>query len=285
MSRDFELKSDGDEAVELHRAGGGLLMRYVYRPTTPAAESPRPYAHPVNTLAGELLTNFRPNDHPWHHGLSFTIGCLGEFNFWGGGSYRPEGGYRCRNDYGVQRHVAWVEQNAGRLVHTLEWRVAATGALLLTEKRTLTFARESAQSWSLRWAAALQNVSGGPLPLGNYHSSHGLVGSHYTGLQFRGTRDLLDEHGDATVGIFADGGLTGEKSVHGTSGPWMEWRAQKDTSLRRVTVRFANHGAPVHWFLRRNNPLAALAFQYDRDLSLAPGATLEIDHTLTFSDL
>jgi hypothetical protein len=36
--------------------------------------------------------------------------------------------------------------------------------------------------------------------------------------------------------------------------------------------------------VRRNNPLAALPFQYERDLILAPGATLSIDHTLTFAD-
>ena len=31
-------------------------------------------------------------------------------------------------------------------------------------------------------------------------------------------------------------------------------------------------------------PLAALPFQYERELTLAPGATLAVDHTLTFAD-
>jgi hypothetical protein len=284
MSAELELRTDGDRAVEIHRAGGGLLLRYVYLPDTAADESPRPYAHPVNTLAGELLTNFRPNDHRWHHGLNFTINCLGAHNFWGGGTYRRADGYQMRGDHGSQHHVAWLERSAGRLAHTLDWCVNATGERLLHEERVLAFAVVSPQAWTLRWTATLRNVTGRPLPLGQYHSREGLAGSHYTGLQFRGARDLLDDHLDDTINLFAEGGLVGEKAVHGAPARWMEWRGQKDTSLRRVTIRFENHPGPLHWFVRRHNPLAALPFQYAQDLVLAPGATLAVDHTLTFTD-
>ncbi|HRG57124.1 MAG TPA: PmoA family protein, partial [Lacunisphaera sp.] len=158
------------------------------------------------------------------------------------------------------------------------------GERLLQEQRRLSFAVSSPSAWSLRWTAALTNVSGRTLELGQYHSTHGLAGSHYGGLQFRGARDLLDDHYDDSIGIFAEGGLSGEAAVHGAPARWMEWRGQKDTSLRRVTVRFATHPGPCHSFVRRNNPLAALPFQYDRDLSLPPGGVLNIDHTLTFTD-
>lgn len=284
MSAPLELRADGDRAVEIHRAGGGLLLRYVFRPETAPDESPRPYAHPVNTLAGELLTNFRPNDHRWHHGLNFTINCLSGHNFWGGGTYRQADGYQMRGDHGSQRHVAWSERSAHRLAHTLEWCVNATGERLLEEQRALAFAVVSPQVWTLRWTATLRNVAARPLSLGQYHSTEGLTGSHYTGLQFRGARDLLDDHLDDTINVFAEGWLVGEKAVHGAAAHWMEWRGQKDTSLRRVAIRFENHNGPLHWFVRRHNPLAALPFQYERDLLLAPGATLELDHTLTFSD-
>jgi len=283
MSADFELVAVDDRAVEIHRTGGGLLLRYVFRPGTSADESPRPYAHPVNTLAGELLTNFRPNDHRWHHGLSFTINCLSGHNFWGGVSYRKDEGYKWRGDHGTQQHVAWLEKSASRLVHTLDWRTAA-GELLLQEERALTFDLISPKSWMLRWSAVFENVSGRTLQLGNYHSSQGLVGSHYSGLQFRGARDLLDEHGDAAIGIFAEGGLVGETAVHGAAAHWMEWRGQKDTSQRKVMIRFHNNLGPLHWFVRRNNPLAALPFQHDRDLVLPAGGSVTIDHNLTFSD-
>jgi len=284
MSTPCELLSVSEKAVDVG-CEGRLLFRYVFRPETPDDESPRPYVHPVCTLAGAELTTFRPNDHRWHHALSFTLTSVSGVNFWGGGSYRREDGYQWRTDHGEQRHLAWEECSAARLAHTLEWRAVGDGAVLLREERELIPQCESATSWSLRWRARLTNVSGRDLALGNYHSTHGLAGSHYTGLQFRGARDLLDEHGDKEIGLRAEGDREGEAAVHGAAGTWLEWRGQKDTTLQRVALRFANHTGPMHWFVRRHHPLAALPPQFDRDLTLPSGDLLVVDHTLTFSDL
>ena len=280
--KDLRLTCVGDEALELHAAGGGLLLRYVFRPEVPPTDAPRPYAHPVCSLAGEVLTNFRPNDHSWHHGLSFTIDSLSGWNFWGGGTYRRGEGYRIRGDHGEQRHVEWLSRTPDLIAHRLDW--VAGGETLLQEERALRPRIESDRAWSLRWQATLRNVSGRALVCANYHSGEGLVGSHYTGLQFRGARDLLDDHGDASIGIFAEGDLAGERAVHGAPARWMEWRGQKDTTLRKVAIRFANEEGPLHWFVRRNNPLAAFPFHYDRNLELPAGAALALDHTLTFTD-
>lgn len=284
MKTELALALEGDHAVNVCHGDGALLLRYVYRPDTPLDEAPRPYAHPVCTPAGAVLTNFRPNDHRWHHGLSFTITCLGAHNFWGGPSYRRGEGYQWRRDQGSQHHVAWQELGADRLVHTLEWRGGFGGPVLLREQRALSFVLQPPHAWSLRWTATLENVSGQQLSLGQYRSREGLAGSHYTGLQFRGARDLLDDHGDAAVGIWNDAGVSGETAVHGAAGDWMEWRGQKDGSQQRVVLRFANNAGPLHWFVRGAQPLAALPFHYDGDHLLAPGAHLTIDHTLTFAD-
>lgn len=284
MSPLLEIIRADDHTIEIGCAGQSLFS-YVFRPETPGDESPRPYVHPVRTLSGAELTNFRPNDHRWHHALSFTLTSVSGVNFWGGGSYRREDGYQLRGDHGEQRHVSWTERMAKRLAHTLEWKSLQEGRVLLREQRELIPVHLNAKAWSLRWRAVLTNVSGGALALGNYASSQGLTGSHYTGLQFRGARDLLDEHGDATIGLSAEGGLEGEKAIHGASGTWMEWRGQKDTTLQRVAVRFENHTGAVAWFVRRHHPLAALPPQFDRDRMLGPQESLTVDHTLTFSDL
>ena len=275
------LVSDSTSVELLH--GDVQLMRYVFRPETLADESPRPYAHPVRSLAGEVLTNFRPNDHRWHHGLSFTINSVSGHNFWGGGTYRKADGYQMRADHGVQLHTEWRELGPHRIAHSLDWRAGTAGEILLREERAIQFEIRP-PAWSLRWTASLTNVTSRVLELGQYHSNQGLAGSHYTGLQFRGARDLLDDHRDASIGIACEGGLEGEAAVHGAAGRWMEWRCQKDTTQRRVTIRFENHTGPVHWFVRRNNPLAAIPFQYDRDFQLAPGATLAIDCSITLTD-
>jgi hypothetical protein len=54
----------------------------------------RPHFHPVATPSGAVLTRDSPDDHPWHHGLWFTIKYVNEENFW---EEQPP--------YGVLRHV------------------------------------------------------------------------------------------------------------------------------------------------------------------------------------
>lgn len=278
----LSLQHETGRHVDLLAPGGRLLLRYVYNPDTPDNESRRPYAHPVCSTAGDVLTNFRPNDHPWHHALSMTLTSVDGVNFWGGPSYRAEDGYQWREPHGQQVHRSWEALAPGRLVERLDWRDGASGRTLLEERRTLEAALDGG-AWSLRWTSELTNVAGWELALGNYHSTGGLKGSHYTGLQFRGARELLDEHGDATLGITAEGGLRGEAAVHGVRGRWMEWSCQHDGSLRRTRIRFDAVGELLPWFVRQKNPLAAFAFHDGRSQALAMGATLRLEHLLTFT--
>ncbi len=283
MSAELKLEHEGAGAVRVLRADGGLLWRYAFAPGTPANEAPRPYAHPVCSLAGDVLTNFRPNDHPWHHGLSLTIASVGGVNFWGGPSHRAADGYQWRDDHGGQIHRAWKHCTAERMEHAVDWCEPRSGRELLHERRTLVTA-VGAGEWSLRWTSELFNASGHDQALDHYESRGGLAGSHYTGLQFRGARDLLDEHGDTGIGITAGGGRRGEAAVHGADAAWMEWSCQHDGTLRRTRIRFENLTGPIPWFVRASNPLAA--FSFHRATRVLPaGATLRLDHRLTFSNL
>ena len=280
MSAPLQLRHEPHRHVDIAHGDGALLWRYVYAPGTPTNEAPRPFAHPVRSLAGDVLTNFRPNDHPWHHALSLTIASVDGVNFWGGPTYRAADGYQWRDDHGAQVHRAWHALTPERLEETLDWCDAKSGRVLLHERRVLqtTIATDA---WSLRWTSELLNVTGHDLALGNYHSLGGLTGSHYTGLQFRGARELLDEHGDATIGMRADSGFVGETAVHGAVAQWMEWSCQHDGSLRRTRIRFENLGGPIPWFVRAKNPLAAFAFHREQPHNLSAGGTLRLDHLLT----
>ena len=283
MSAALRLEPDGAGALRVQRADGGLLWRYVFAPGTPANESPRPYAHPVCSPAGEVLTNFRPNDHPWHHGLSLTLTRVGETNFWGGPSYRAADGYQWRDDHGVQIHRAWHVCTAERLEEAVDWCEPRSGRELLHERRTLVTTAGEAE-WALRWTSELFNASGHDQALDHYESLGGLAGSHYTGLQFRGARDLLDEHGDGRIGITGDGGRAGEAAVHGAEAEAVEWHCQHDGTLRRTRIRLENLTGAIPWFVRAKNPVAA--FSFHRGTRVLPaGATLRLDHRLTFTTL
>jgi hypothetical protein len=283
----LRLQHETGRAVTLF-VGDGLLCRYVYVPEVEAKESPKPYFHPVNSLAGDTLTNFRPNDHPWHHALSFTLNNVSGANFWGGPTCLREDGYKWRDDHGFQQHIAWGKlETAGDtavLAHSLEWR-RLTETIFREERSLEITVNASAHAWSLRWRSRLTNVSGRGLSLGNPHSHGGLAGSHYAGLQFRGARELLDDHLDPTIKVVAEGGLEGVPAVHGAAARWMEWHGQLDETLHRVIIRFENNPGPLHWFVRRNYPLAAFPTQFDQNLEVPVGGTLDFDHTLTFTSV
>ncbi|HTO05018.1 MAG TPA: PmoA family protein [Opitutus sp.] len=281
----IQIQHKTDRFVDLF-VEGRLLFRYVYVSEAPEKESPRPYFHPLNSLAGDTLTNFRPNDHPWHHGLSLTLNTVSDVNFWGGPTYVRDQGYQWLANHGAQHHVAWRELEAtgskATMVHALEWRNA--GGIYFREVRSISIDVDAkAQAWSLRWHSELSNVSGRSLSLGNPHSNGGLVGSHYSGLQFRGARELLDDHLDPTIKVVAEGDLEGAAAVHGANARWMEWHGQMDTTLHRVIVRFENRAGPLHWFLRRKDPLMAMPVQFDQNLEIAAGDRINFDHQLTFT--
>lgn len=283
MSAALQLRHVPHRHVEILTTGGQLLWRYVYGPTTPANEATRPYAHPVCSLAGDVLTNFRPNDHPWHHGLSLTLSSVEGVNFWGGPTYGAADGYQWRDNHGAQIHRAWTALTAEQLEETLDWCEAKSGRVLFHERRVLTTTL-AAGAWTLGWSSELLNVAGHDLVLGNYHAVGGLDGSHYTGLQFRGARELLDEHGDAAIGVTSDGGRMGEAAVHGTTAPGMEWNCQHDGSLRRTRVRFENRGDPIPWFVRPKLPLAAFSFHREKTHTVTAGGSLRLQHRLTFTN-
>src|SRR6185503_13810634 len=121
MNASLQLRHEPHRFVEIATAGGQPLWRYVYLSGAPANEAPRPYAHPIWSPAGDVLTNFRPNDHPWHHGLSLTITSVDGVNFWGGPTHQAADGYQWRHDHGTQVHRAWPSLAPERLEESLDW--------------------------------------------------------------------------------------------------------------------------------------------------------------------
>lgn len=95
-----------DHFIEVQR-GGKALLRYVYKPDTAPEETPKPYLHPVRTLAGNVVTIFRPHDHLWHKGIAMTWAHLSGQNFWGGKSYVHGQGYVQLPTNGRIEHRVW----------------------------------------------------------------------------------------------------------------------------------------------------------------------------------
>jgi hypothetical protein len=224
----------------------------VTHPWDPQLESPRPYVHPLRTLAGQVVTLYRPHDHIWHKGLGFGLPNVGEENFFGGHTYMRGHGYRQLDNDGSIQHRGFdamaATADAVTIAHRLDW-VTAAGATVIAERRSIgVTVPDGAPAWVLTWSTALTNVSGAPLPIGS-PATEGREGAGYAGLFWRGPRSW-------TGGTVLVPGRSGEDDLNGVHGPWMAFTGRHDEGGDASTIVFVdaedNFHHPTPWFVRSN---------------------------------
>jgi hypothetical protein len=219
------------------RAGSADLADYVYRSAVPQLESPRPYLHPLATLSGVVTTGFRPDDHPWHAGLSWALPVVGHENFWGGPSFRGTGYTQLPNN-GTQRHVGFESSEPGEIREEIHWMTQA-GAAVFEESRRIS-ARAAADHWTLVFDSELRNVSGSAVDLGS-PSTEGRPNAGYGGLFWRGAEAMLNGT------VFTAAGETDESAM-GSTADWMAYSTPDATVV--MVDDAANPRHPTPWFVR-----------------------------------
>jgi hypothetical protein len=260
------------------------LFRYVYRPGDPQLESPRPYFHPVRTLAGDLVTLYRPHDHVWHKGLALSLPNVGTENFWGGPTFRQGRYVTVRND-GAMRHEAFdacaARDGAVRLRERLSW-VTESGQAPVAEHRAIAATAWPADSaWLLAFETTLVNVSGAEILIGS-PTTEGRPNAGYGGLFWRGPRSFTG----GTV-VTPDG--TGGDELMGTRGPWLAFTGRHDGHGGAATLVFrdapANFSYPSQWFVR-STPYACLcpAPFFGTAYPFAAGASLTLRYDIAIAD-
>lgn len=113
--------------------------RWVDLATFVMAAKQRPYLHPVRDASGSVvLTEDRPADHPWQHGIFTGFHQVNGFNYW-------------KEDQGQQRFVRLLDLQ--EKADQVSWRalvelVAPNGTVVLEEEDTITIhAPESADAY------------------------------------------------------------------------------------------------------------------------------------------
>ncbi|WP_457493042.1 DUF6807 domain-containing protein [Streptomyces sp. P5_D11] len=291
----------GDRITVTDTRGGIDLLSYVYRPES-AWEAPKPYLHPLRTPAGNVVTDYRPNDHRWHKGLQMTASHLSGQNLWGGNTYIHGQGYQALPErVGSMAHLGFDEVEAAGgsavIAERLSWR-HHDGTHWADEQRRIElhdveYADEhgdgstgTAGSWTLTWFSAITNRRTMPLHFGS-PTTHGREAAGYTGLFWRGPRAF---RGGQVLGHEGSG-----PELMGTSAPWLAYSGEHDGVDGHATLIFQHApendhsgegGAhPAHWFVR-NEPFAAVApsFAFYDELELAPGDTLTRRYRVTAAD-
>ena len=265
--------------LDLHY-GDSQLFRYIYQPQTDQRESQKPYFHPLNTLDGNTVTNFRPYDHVWHHGLSMTMAVLSDQNFWGGPSYVHEKGYVQLPNNGRQAHQSWeslrCDDEEISFKEHLNW-ITLNGERWLTETRTISVSELNVDAgyWALDFGIALKNVAGEALVFGS-PTTEGRPLAGYGGLFWRGPRSFLKGQ------VLAGKNLSGPE-VMGQAAPWLAFTGWHDGVYQQSTLLFidrpGNPRYPNKWFIR-NEPYAcaSFAFSFDEELVLEAAGSLSFSY-------
>jgi hypothetical protein len=237
------------------RVGDVEVARYVTDPGLDIRLAPRPYLHPVRTLAGTVVTDELCHDHPWHLGASVTFADVNGVNLWGGRTYVRDEGYVWLEDHGRIRHAGWMASHAG-FAERLEW-CDGKGAQLATERRAVR-AVPAARGWQLSFSYALTAPDTLPLVLGSPATNGRTGGAGYGGFFWRASA------GEAVAFTYSG------DDPHGSAEPWVAL-----TVRDAYTLVFRGLAGPDRWFVRTgeyNGVCAAPAF--DRPVVVPRAGTL-----------
>ncbi len=267
--------TDEGGSISARTADGLELFRYVHDDTDAPAESPRPYLHPVRTLAGDVVTIYRPVDHLWHRGFSTALPNVGPDNFWGGPTYLREQGYVQLPNNGATVHErfarapgpvedAGVEPAAG-FDEELSW-ITQDGRRIVTEDRALRARVLDPSTWTFSWAARWASVADAPIVFGS-PTTQGRPVAGYGGFFWRGPREFVlgsvlapDDMAEpvdlvaARTELEVAGSWPDVPAAMGRTGGWLGFVGRHDGTGRDSTVLIVddpdNPNGPAPWFVR-----------------------------------
>ncbi|WP_320777552.1 PmoA family protein [Streptomyces sp. CRN 30] len=247
--------------VVLHVAGRPV-GRYTTRPDLPPTASPRPYLHPVTTLAGTAVTELAPADHLHHLGVGVAVPDVEGHNFWGGRTFVRGRGPTELDNHGTQRHTAFQLCDPDGFVEELRWAVA--GGELLRERRTVAAIELGGSAWALDFTFSLTNITEDPLTIGS-PATNGRPGAAYGGFFWRARKE------DTVPRVFTPG-REGESVVHGTRADWVAL-AGSDWTL--VFSGATDETREDPWFVRAAEyPGVGSSLAHEERLPIEPGDTL-----------
>jgi len=151
----------------------------------PSWEPPHPHVDPLRTPSGARLTCDAPADHPWHHGLWFTIKLVNGENFW-----------EEYDEFGTQ-HARRVETVGDTVTAQIDWVRPDGHTVAAREQRQIRERDLDADAYALDW-----QISVAPSVDTLFDRTPFTTWGGYGGLTLRGAPDWTD-----TELLLPDGGV------------------------------------------------------------------------------
>lgn len=209
--------------------------------------APRPYLHPVRTLAGVPVTEAGPADHPHHLGLSLSFSDLNGTNFWGGSTF-TENGPAILPNHGRQVLAEWLSlEGIGK--GTVVW-LDKSGAPMAVEERSYRYQEHpAANTWSLAFESLLQPAGDVEQLSVSSSAVKGRSGAGYGGIFWR------FPSGDVPTKVLCSEG-TGADAAHGSLSPWLAVETRHEG--KSVSVILAQDTSTLlPWFVRTDGYVGA----------------------------
>ena len=228
----------------------------------------RPFLHPVATPSGHVLTRDAPEDHPWHHGLWFTIKLVNDENFW-----------EEYDAYGVLRHQGRPAVEGTTVRGTLQWIRPDRETIAVIEERSFTHVDLGPDAFAIDLDTSLRPTVDTVFDRTPYTTWGG-----YGGLALRGPGDWADTR------LLLAGG-TPQERVIGEPAPWCDLsNAEAGIALldhpdnpRFPTPFYGSTRAATYGDEGWSNFLNA-AFLFHEPLTVAAGDELRMRHRVIVHD-
>ena len=236
----------------------------------------RPHLHPVRTPGGAVLTRDAPEDHPWHHGLWFTIKFVDDDNFWE--EMAP---------YGVLRHdgppeVEVRRDDSVRVKGTLRWIRPDRETVAVHERRELAHVPIDDRAYAIDLDTTLV-----PTTPVRFDRTPFTTWGGYGGLALRGSGDFVDTR------LLLDSGAEQERVI-GEPSRWVDLSGTVDGTPAGITMLDhpdnPRHPVPFYGSTRAatygegwSNFLNA-AFLFHQPLEVGAGEPLRIRHRVVVHD-
>ena len=247
--------------------GGLRLAEYHRGADLPADHSPRPYLHPLRSLAGVELTEVAPTDHPHHYGVSMAVADVDGTSHWGGRTFVTGTGSTMLANHGRQESLGrtgTTRPDGQSIEESLLWR-DRNGDAQLSETRTIQAGPlPDGTGWVLGWTSVL-TASHGPVRIAS-PAVNGRPGAGYGGIFWR-----LPNRAETTV---LSAGGPGEAVAHGSASPWLALnQVDGDRRVGLLLTQPASLARP--WFVRATEysgagPMLAA----ESALTIEPGASV-----------
>jgi hypothetical protein len=232
------------------------VKHFVYN----AEHRKRPNFHPVATPSGKVLTRDAPADHPWHHGLWFTIKYVNGENFW---EEDPP--------YGVLRHTSDMN---------LDWIRPDRETVVIKEDRRIDHVDLADDAYAIDLSIRITPQVDVVLDTTPFTTWGG-----YSGLALRGRGDWTD-----TRFLLADGTTFTDERMLGVPSAWCDLSGTVDGGEAGMLI-VPHVETPWYGSTRADNygdegwsNFLNAAFLWNGPIEVAAGHVLPFDYRIVVHD-